>query len=515
MLPGIFPDNNHTNIYSGRKQPGGSVMTTFDYDIGILGGGAAGLTTAAGCAQAGAKTLIIEKEKNLGGDCLHYGCVPSKTLIRSARVYHLLKHTKKFGLPPVDVPPIQFSLIARRIQNVIDTIQVHDSPERFCKLGAAVQTGSATFLDEHQVILNNGTRVSADKWVIATGSRPAIPPVPDLDTVPYLTNKTIFSLQELPASMIILGGGPIAVEMAQAFARLGTKITLLQRSGQILSKEDPDLAGMVQKQLEAEGVQIRTNTTIVRVSPKNDMVRVNIKNAEGKLLLFEAEKLLVALGRTPNISDLGLEQAGVESTPKGIITDDRLRTSRKHIFAAGDVLGKYLFTHAAGYEGGIVVSNLVFHLPRTVDYSLMPWCTYTDPELAGIGYTEKRALAENISYKVITEEFGANDRAQAEGEETGILKLILNAKEKPIGVQIFGPHAGELLGEWVTFFNNGAKLSTLASSVHPYPTLAEINKRVAGTFFGPKIFSETVRKALTFFFQFKGRACSLPEEQEK
>ena len=490
-------------------------MTSFDYDIAVLGGGAAGLTTAAGCAQAGAKTLVIEKEEHLGGDCLHYGCVPSKTLIRSAKVCHLMHHSSIFGLPKVDIPPVEFHLIARRIQKVIETIQEHDSPERFCKLGAAVKTGNATFVDDHQVCLEDGAKIRAEKWVIATGSGPSIPAIPGLNTVPYLTNRNIFSLQKLPQSMIILGGGPIAVEMAQAFARLGTKVTVIQRSGQILSREDPDLAALLQQRLEHEGVAVRTHAAITRISENKGAIRVQTQNAEGKIMLFEAEKLLVALGRSPNIADLHLEKAGVDFTPQGIVVDQRLRTSQKHIYAAGDVTGKHLFTHAAGYEGGIVVSNAAFHLPRKVDYSLMPWCTYTDPELAGIGYTEKQAAAENISYQVITETFAANDRALAEGDDTGLLKLLLDAKEKPIGVQILGPHAGELMGEWVAFFNSGMKLSTLASSVHPYPTLAEINKRVAGTFFGPKIFSETVRKALTFFFQFKGRACTLPEESEK
>ena len=487
-------------------------MTSYDYDIGIIGGGAAGLTVAAGCAQVGAKTLVLEREPELGGDCLHYGCVPSKTLIHSARVYHLLGRTRSLGLPGVDLPPVEFNLIARRIREVIEQIQEHDSKERFCKLGAAVHTGKATFVDDHQVTLEDGTRFSADKWVVATGSSPSLPGVPGLDEVDALTNRDIFSLDRLPVSMIILGGGPIAVEMAQAFARLGTRVTIIQRSVQLLSREDPDMAAIIRHRLEQEGIIVRTGLSLARVSTVGDMIRVKVTDDQEKNLLFEAEKLFVAMGRTPNVMDLGLEQAGVDFTTRGIGVDDRLRTSQKHIYAAGDVTGTFLFTHAAGYEGGIVVSNAAFHVPRKIDYSFMPWCTYTDPELAGIGYTEQQARAEDIPYKVITESFSANDRALAENEETGMLKLILDKKEKPIGVQIAGPHAGELLGEWVAFFNGGMKLSTLASSIHPYPTLAEINKRVAGSFLAPKIFSKTVSKALTFFFQFKGRACSVKDE---
>ncbi|WP_462324110.1 dihydrolipoyl dehydrogenase family protein [Desulfoplanes sp.] len=487
-------------------------MPSYDYDIGIIGGGAAGLTVAAGCAQVGAKTLVVEREPELGGDCLHYGCVPSKTLIHSARVYHLLGTTRSLGLPKVDLPPVEFGRIRRRISGVIEQIQEHDSRERFCKLGAAVRTGNATFVDEHQITLDDGTRFSADKWVVATGSSPALPPVSGLTDLDFLTNREIFSLDRLPGSMIILGGGPIAVEMAQAFARLGSRVTIIQRSEQLLSREDPDMATIIQQCLEEEGITVRTGLSLARVSSVGEMKRVKVTDGQGKNLLFEADKILLALGRTPNVMDLGLDRAGVDSSPTGITVDDRLRTSQKHIYAAGDVTGRYLFTHAAGYEGGIVVSNAAFHLPRKVDYTFMPWCTYTDPELAGIGYTEKQARENGIEYSVITEQFAANDRSLAENEETGMLKLILDHKEKPIGVQIAGPHAGEIIGGWVAFFNGGMKLSTLASSIHPYPTLAEINKRAAGSFLAPKIFSKTVSKTLTFFFQFKGRACSLEDD---
>jgi len=407
---------------------------------------------------------------------------------------------------------VEFNQIARRIRAVIDRIQKHDSRERFCKLGAALHTGSATFVDEHQIAFEDGTRFSADKWVVATGSSPAIPPVPGLDDVDILTNRDIFSLDRLPASMIILGGGSIAVEMAQAFARLGTQVTIIQRSAQLLSREDPDMAAIIHQRLDQEGVIVRTGLSIARVSSDGETIRVKATDGHGKNLLFEAERILVALGRTPNIMNLGLDQAGVDFISRGIMVDQRLRTSQKHIYAAGDVTGQFLFTHAAGYEGGIVVSNAAFHLPRKVDYSFMPWCTYADPELAGIGYTEKQARNENIEYSVITESFVDNDRSLTENQETGLLKLILDRKEKPLGVQIAGPHAGELLSEWVAFFNTGMKLSTLAAAVHPYPTLAEINKRVAGSYLAPKIFSNTVSKALAFFFQFKGRACSLPDE---
>lgn len=487
-------------------------MASFDYDIGIIGGGPAGLTIAAGCARSGAKTLLVEREPELGGDCLHYGSVPSKTLIHAARVYHLLGQTRSLGLPRMDLPPVEFNQVSRRIREVISRIQQHDSRERFCKLGAAVHTGSATFVDEHQITFEDGTRFSAEKWVVATGSSPAIPPVPGLGDVDVLTNRDIFSLDRLPASMIILGGGSIAVEMAQAFARLGTLVTIIQRSGQLLSREDPDMALIVHQRLEQEGVIVRTGLSIARVSAEGEMIRIKATDGQGKNLLFEAEKILVALGRTPNIKNLGLDQAGVDHTSRGIVVDQCLRTSQEHIYAAGDATGQFLFSHAAGYEGEIVVSNAVFNLSRTVDYTLMPWCTYTDPELAGIGYTEKQARYEDIEYNVITESFVHNDRSLTQNQETGLLKLILDHTEKPLGVQIVGPHAGELLNEWVALFTANMNLSTLAAAVHLYPTLSEINKQVAGSYLAPKSFPETTSKASTLSFPFKGRTGSLPDE---
>jgi pyruvate/2-oxoglutarate dehydrogenase complex dihydrolipoamide dehydrogenase (E3) component len=481
-------------------------MPPYDFDIGIIGGGAAGLTVASGAAQLGAKTLLIEKEKALGGDCLHYGCVPSKTLIRTAQVYHLMKNSRAFGLPAVDVPPVDFQAVKKRIRAVIDKIQKHDSEERFCSLGAKVEFGEPFFRDEHSVQLNEAT-VSAKNWVIATGSSPSIPATESLDRTPYITNKEIFYLDQLPSSMIILGAGPIAIEMAQAFCRLGTKVTVVQRSGQILTKEDKDMADEIMKVLSSEGVAFLLNASVLHVKDLGSEKEVILKNGEGKSVSLKADKILVAMGRDPNAKALGLEGIGVEFDRKGIRVDDRLRTTQKHIYAAGDITGAYQFTHAAGYEGGIVVSNAIFHLPRKTNYTFLPWCTYTDPELASVGMNEKRAREAGIEYSVWTEPFRSNDRSLAEGEEAGKIKLLLDKSEKPLGVQILGPQAGELVSEWIAVLNAKVKLSTLAAAVHPYPTLGEISKRVAGTVLSQKIFSDRVRKGLKFFFSLKGRAC--------
>jgi len=486
-------------------------MAKFDYDIAVIGGGAAGLTVSAGAAQLGAKTLIIEKEPVLGGDCLHYGCVPSKTLIKSAHVYHTMQRAADYGLPGLELPSVDFSQVAARIKSVIARIQVHDSVERFCKLGARVDFGSPRFVDEHSVELN-GKKISAKNWVVATGSSPATPPFPGLDKTPFITNKDIFSLDSLPESLIILGAGPIAVEMAQAFARLGSKVTVIQRSRQILSKEDKDMADIAMASMEAEGIQFYLGAGIKEIKDLGKKRQVDITDSHDREVTLTASTLLVALGRQPNIEGLGLDAISAKMTKKGIVVDKRLRTNHSHIYAPGDVNGAFQFTHAAGYEGGIVVSNAVFHLPRKADYTWMPWATYCDPELASIGMNEKTAKAAGLDYQVWTENFADNDRALAEGDGRGKIKMILDGAEKPLGVQLVGPRAGDLLGEWVAILNGKVKLSTLAGAVHPYPTLVEINKRVAGTFFSPKIFSPTIKKGLKFFFNLKGAACDPSSE---
>ena len=486
-------------------------MPNYDYDLGVIGGGAAGLTITSGAAQLGAKVLLIEKEPQLGGDCLHYGCVPSKTLIHIAQVYHQMKEAARLGLPPVEPGPVQFSRVAARIQEVIQSIQHHDSVERFCGLGAEVVQGRARFRSSHQVVVD-GRTVSARHWVLATGSSPALPPISGLEHTPHLTNRELFSLEELPFSLIVIGAGPIAIEMAQAFNRLGCRVMVVQRSGQILSKEDPDLAGMAMATLAAEGVQFHLETKITGVEDLGHTRRLTYQDKAGKQVSLEAQAILVALGRRPNLDDLELDKAGVEFTPRGITVDARLRTTRKHIFACGDVIGPPQFTHAAGYEAGVVLANAVFRLPRKADYTWLPWCTYCQPELASLGLNEKAARQKGIPYRLWSAELADNDRAQAEGAGPGRIKLLLDQDQKPLGVQILAPRAGELLAEWVAVLNGKVKLSTLAGAMHPYPTLAELNKRVAGDFMAAKLFSQKVRRGLKFFFSLKGRACSLPQE---
>lgn len=481
-------------------------MARFDFDIGVIGGGAAGLTVTAGAARLGARTLLIEKEPALGGDCLHYGCVPSKTLIRTAQVYHTMRHAHRYGLPEVTVPPVDFRDIAGHIRSVIATIEQHDSVERFCRLGARVVFGEPRFTDQHTVSLGSATYTAA-KWVIATGSSPRTPTIPGLDrTTPFLTNRELFSLDTLPASLIILGAGPIAIEMAQAFRRLGSTVHIIQRSSQILSREDQELADLAMAALQAEGVSFHLNAEVLRVRDLCSERELTYRNTDGREQRLRATALLVAFGRSANIEGLNLEGLGIACGPQGVAVDNRLRTSQKHIFAAGDVLGTHQFTHAAGYEGSVVLTNALFHLPRKVDYTWLPWCTYIEPELASIGLNEKRAQAAGIDYTVWREEFATNDRALAEGEGRGVIKLLIGRRGKPLGVQIFGPQAGELLGTWVAALNGQVKLATLAAAIHPYPTVGEISKRVAGLPLAAKLFSPTVTKALALLFRYQGRA---------
>ena len=478
-------------------------MAVYDYDIGVLGGGAAGLTVASGAAQLGARTVLIERDELLGGDCLHFGCVPSKTLIKSASVYHQLGRQQDFGLPPVDPHPIDFTRVRDRIRRVIATIQHHDSVERFTGLGVDVKFGAASFCDDH-LVDTTYEKISARKWVVATGSSPASLPLPGLAEVETLTNREIFSLDYLPESLIVLGAGPIGIEMAQAFNRLGTKVTVLQRSPQILSSEDADLADELKDLLENEGIVFHLGCTMISASADGNSKKMAIRTANGQELEVVGTDILVATGRRVNVDGLALENGGVEYDLKGIQVDTRLRTSCKHIFAAGDVVGGYQFTHAAGYEGGVVVANAVMGLPRKVNYRWMPHCTYSDPELGGMGLNEKQATERNIRYQVYEEKFIDNDRAQAEGETSGRIKVLLDPKGKVLGVRMLGFHAGDLLAQWVGLLNGGVKMSVAAGSVHPYPTVAEINKRVIGSYFSEKIFSDRVRKILKLIHKYRG-----------
>jgi pyruvate/2-oxoglutarate dehydrogenase complex dihydrolipoamide dehydrogenase (E3) component len=401
-------------------------MAVFDFDLGIIGGGAAGLTAASGAARFGAKTILIEKAKTLGGDCLHFGCVPSKTLIRSAGVWALARRSREFGLPGLELPPVDLAAVMDRVRAVVDTIQEHDSPERFRGLGATVRFGEPRFTDSRTVSVD-GDRVTARAWIVATGSGPALPPVEGLADVPYWTNETVFSRKELPGRLLVLGGGPVGVEMAQAFRRLGSKVVLVESGEQLLASEDADVAEILRDRLEAEGVVVFTGTKALKAESAGSAVRLLVAPSEGagEPRTIEGDALLVAAGRKPNTEGLDLRAAGVPHFPRGIPTDGHMRTYVPHIYACGDVNGLFPFTHVAGYEAGIALSNAVLHIPRKADYSKVPWCTYTDPEIASVGFNEGRAKAGGVDYRVLTTSFREVDRALAEGETAGKIKVLI------------------------------------------------------------------------------------------
>jgi pyruvate/2-oxoglutarate dehydrogenase complex dihydrolipoamide dehydrogenase (E3) component len=324
-----------------------------------------------------------------------------------------------------------------------------------------------------------------------------------------LTNETIFSQKKLPTRLIVLGGGPIGLELAQAMGRLGAKVTIVEFMDQILGPEDPDIAGILQQQLKEEGITIYTATKAVKAQYDDSFFNLTIADTTGKgqTRILKSEALLVAAGRKPNIDGLKLEVAGVKFTPRGIPTDSSMKTNIKHIYACGDVNGQLPFTHVAGYEAGIALTNAILRLHRKADYAKIGWCTYTDPEIASIGYNEKRAREKGIKYRVWEEQYAENDRAQAEGKTKGKIKLLVSPADKLLGCQIIGAHAGDLIHEWIIAVNGGVKLSTIAAAVHIYPTISEVSKRVAGKIFAEKIFSDRTKNILKFIFSLKGRAC--------
>lgn len=458
-------------------------MAKFQYDRVVIGGGAAGLTSSIWSAQLGARTLIVEKEKKLGGDCLHYGCVPSKSLIKSAHVYHLMNQSEQYGLPKANVAPVDFSKVRGRIQGIIGKIQENDSPEFFKKqYKIDTKFGSPKFIDPHTIDLS-GERITAEKFILATGSSPKISLVDGLDRVKYLTNINIFSLDKLPASMIVLGGGPIGIEMAQAFQRLGSSVTVVQSAERIMTREDRDVSGFVQEILETEGVQFEVNAKGKKVEQSGETIKMTIERKDGTLKTIEAGALLVATGRTPNTDGLNLEGAGVAYDQGGIKVNRQLQTTAKNIFACGDCSGGFQFTHVAEYEARIAALNSRMPFPvLKADYSAIAWCTYTDPEAASVGLNESMAKEKGIGYNVYQYDFSHLDRALAEGQNKGFAKILTDKKGRLIGAQIVGPHAGELIHEWVAVLNAKADIGKIEKSIHIYPTLAQINKKVSGSF---------------------------------
>ncbi len=478
-------------------------MARYTHDLIIIGAGAAGLTAASGSAQLGLKVALVEKA-HMGGDCLYYGCVPSKSLLKTAGIRHAAAEGARFGLGAATAPEVDMERVNERVQGVIQSIAYHDSPERFEKLGAEVHLGNPSFRSPHEVEVNDGTVMSAPRILLATGSGPAALPLPGLAEAGYLTNIDVFSLKKLPESLFVIGGGPIGVEMAQAFTRLGTRVTLADIAPHVLPREDADMASLVQAKLEQEGVSLRLGAKISGITAGGAGRQISLTTASGDQETIDVEQILVAAGRKGNTDGLELERAGVTVERSFIPVNDRLQTSQKHIYAAGDINGRFLFTHVAGAEGSLFVRRVVLHAGGKMDYTNVPWVTYCDPELASVGYNEQRAQAEGLKYEAIIQDFSANDRAQAEGEAGGRLKILIDRKDRVLGAQIAGYHAGDLITPALFARAEGWKLSRIRGAWMPYPTMGEVWGKAISGHLAPRLFNPRVRGILRTLFRYRG-----------
>jgi pyruvate/2-oxoglutarate dehydrogenase complex dihydrolipoamide dehydrogenase (E3) component len=464
-------------------------------DLCILGAGSGGLSVAAGAAQLGAKVVLIESHK-MGGDCLNYGCVPSKALIATAKAAEEHRSSAPFGIAAHE-PEVDYAAVMDHVQSTIAAIAPHDSVERFEGLGVRVIQARGRFTGPGEVEAGDAL-VAARRFVIATGSSPAVPPIPGLDSVPYLTNETLWDSRTLPGTLIVIGGGPIGIELAQAHRRLGSRVVVLEALTAV-GREDPEIAAVALDRLRAEGVEIREGAKVAGVAGAAGAISVTLEDGE----TVAGTHLLVATGRRPNVEGIGLEAAGVEFDRRGVIVDAGLRSvSNRRIYAIGDVAGGKAgglqFTHVANYHAGLVIRNALFRLPARVQLGHLPRVTFTDPEIAQAGLTEAEARERfGAAVEVHRAAFSENDRARAEGEAAGLVKAIVGPRGRILGCSIVGPRAGELIHPWALALASGLKIKAMASYVAPYPTLAEAGKRAAGAYYTPRLFGNRwIRRAV-------------------
>jgi len=460
-------------------------------DICVIGAGSGGLSVAAAAAAFGVPVVLIEKGK-MGGDCLNYGCVPSKALIAAANHVATMRHTRPFGAS-ADSVTLLFEAVHDHIHKVIAAIAPNDSKERFTGLGVHVIDGAARFKDRHTVEVGN-IEIKARRFVIASGSSPSVPPIAGLAETPYLTNETVFDLTECPQHLIVIGAGPVGLELAQAFHRLGAKVTVLEALTP-LAKDDPECAAILLARLAHEGLPIRTGAMVTGVKGRAGKIAVTLASPTGPETVGGTH-LLVAAGRKPNLADLGLEAAGVTYNDRGIAVNQGLRTSNKRVYAVGDVTGLLPFTHVANYHAGLVIRNALFRLPVKANYDAVPWVTFTDPELAHVGLTEAEAVKRGHKICVLRWPYHENDRAQAHHETHGHIKVVTTKGGKILGATIVGATAGELITIWALAITQRLNIRALTGVVVPYPTLGEISKRAAVTFFSPHVTSPFVRRII-------------------
>lgn len=461
------------------------------YDIVLIGGGAAGLSVASGAAQLGMKVGLVDRQLALGGDCLHTGCVPSKTLIESAKVMHTVRQASHFGVKTSDAQ-VDFNRVMERVREVIATIQQHDHVDRFKALGCDVIHSKAMIRSDIEVVVSNQV-LRSKSIVIATGSRPRIPDIQGLSEVPYYTSDTIFEIKKLPTSMVILGGGAIALELAQAFARFGTQVTVLESNLEYLGHINPSISEMLLGHLRADGVKLSKRVTVTKVAIKDGSIQC-FGDEEGHPLALECEALLVAVGRVPNIEELNLERVGVATSPQGILTNRRLQTSVKHIYAMGDVVaGPHHFTHMAASHASVILSNIAFGFPKGIEQRVVPSVIYTDPELATVGWTSPLATMNKVLVDKCEAELSMNDRAQAMGTTQGCAEL-LTRRGQIVGATLLAPSAGELIAPIALSMKAKLSLVRIAGTLFAYPTLSLWVQQLVGKALGPVVFSETAKK---------------------
>jgi dihydrolipoamide dehydrogenase len=478
---------------------------SYDYDVLVIGGGAGGLSSAGIATNLGAKTAMIERDA-LGGDCTWTGCIPSKTLLKAAKVVHQARNASRFGLS--DQPfEVDFAGVMEHVREVRQEVYDDaDHPSIFEDMGIDVITGTARFLDNHTVSVNGPDGVSsvtARYIVVAAGARAFIPPIEGLDRVPVLTNEDLFDLEEQPDHLAIIGAGPIGTEMAQAFNRLGTTVTVFEMSDRILQNDDASLAAELRERLEAEGVRYVLTAEVEAVEAAGEGVRVRATVA-GETVDVDADAVLLAAGRTANVEQLNLDAAGVDYTPRGITVDEHCRTSRRHIYAVGDVTGRYQFTHMSGHMAKVAVTNALLKLPSTIDTDHVPWVTYTDPELAHVGAFAEDLDRDGVDYETYTFPFSKLDRAITEGETEGRIKVYSKGLTGTIlGVSILGAHAGDMISTFALAMRNGVTLRNIGDTIHPYPAWGEGVRRVADQWYVQKQ-SPTFTRALKTVFGYRG-----------
>ena len=468
-------------------------MQELKADLLVIGAGSGGLSVAAGAVQMGASVILLEGHK-MGGDCLNFGCVPSKALIASGKAAYAQSHAAQYGVANV-TPDVDYAAAKDHVAGVIAQIEPVDSQERFEGLGVRVIREYGAFISPRQVKAGDHL-ITARRVILATGSSPFVPPIPGIDSVPYETNETIFELREKPGHLLVIGGGPIGMEMAQAHRRLGCDVTVIEGAS-VLGQDDPELAQVVIDQFKAEGIGIEDGAMASEIRGKAGAIEVEAKDGR----VFKGTHLLMAVGRRANTDSLNLDAAGIETTRRGIKVDASMRTTNRRVYAIGDVAGGLQFTHMAGYHAGLIIRQALLGLPARERTHHIPWATYTDPEIAHVGLTEEAARKEHGgNLDVLRFPYTHNDRAIAERKTEGLIKVMV-VRGRPVGASIAGAQAGELINLWAFILANGLKMKHVANMVAPYPTLGEINKRVAGAYFSPKLFDSPMVKRVVGFIQ--------------